>query len=78
MVAAGLVGLARIEVHGAHYQPSDEGQPAVVLPILDADREIIDLAAFEAARPDRIAALLRDAGWEVMASGSSVCGNVRG
>lgn len=54
---ASVVGVARIETDGRHYQPVPEGQPAIAVPvsysITAAALEPIDIAAWVPSDPSR-------------------------
>jgi len=51
-VAAGLVGLARVELAGETYQPTPGGELVYVQPVVEDD-ELIDLCGWLADHPDR-------------------------
>lgn len=47
-------GLTQIDADttGRFYQPVDDGAPAIIVPVLDAE-ELVDLLAFDPRRPER-------------------------
>lgn len=51
-----LVGAARIEIDGQHYQPVESGRPAIILPVswsyAPCELEPVDLVAWQPGRSD--------------------------
>ncbi|MEH6476219.1 MAG: hypothetical protein V7727_11045 [Sneathiella sp.] len=54
MARAGLVGVARIETDGSHWQPEESGTPALIIPagIDNGFSSIVDMIALQTSTPD--------------------------